>query len=165
MTGKPRKTKDEFPPLLERGFHKLSVDDLKALAVDAFPKSQRRPTLWVNFLSVLARLEEAGIACDIWIDGSFLTKKIEPDDVDFVVDIPIGAFSAPDQKQRAILSELGACAFRCNLDLHSFVMFNAPVGHVDYPMAYQLHKQWENDFGVSFVKREPKGIAIVEVSP
>jgi hypothetical protein len=49
--------------------------------------------------------------------------------------------------------------------MHSFVMFDAPASHADYINSMRLHEQWKKDFGFSYVKKEPKGIAVVVVQP
>ena len=157
--------KDEFPPLLQPGLHKMSVDALKILTVDAFPKSTRRPQLWASFLGVVAALKKRGLTCEIWVDGSFLTKKIDPDDVDFVMDFPIHAIEQATPAQEALLDALGAFTFHKSGKLHSYIMFTAPAVHLQYQQSKDLHDQWRNDFGLSYVKKEPKGIAVVEVQP
>jgi hypothetical protein len=157
--------KPEFPPLLQPGLHEMSVDDLKAVVVDGFPLSTGRETLWTNFLGIVHQLKTVGISCKIWIDGSFLTKKIEPDDVDFVVDVPAHVADNPTPAQKALLNELGNLAFCKTGKLHSFLMLNAPLVHKYYALSQRLHEQWKRDFGFAYVSREPKGIAVVTVKP
>ncbi len=156
--------KPEFPPLLAQGLHSFDRAGLKALTVDGFPNSNSRPRLWDNFQRlVLDALATAQIACEVWVDGSFLTQKIDPDDVDFVVDVPIVLFSTISPAQQQLLDQYVAMAFRASDDLHSFVMFNTPAGHPMEPAAIQFHQQWERDFGTSYIGRVAKGIAVVGV--
>ena len=163
--GKASRSKDEFPPLLEPGIHRFSVADLEAKVVPAFPKSTRRAALWKNLRELIKGVTSLGIPCDIWIDGSFLTEKIDPDDIDLVVEASINVFEFGKKDQLAFLKQLGAGAFRGTKNLHTFVFPNAPIGHRAYPMTLAVRQQWTKDFGTSFVKREPKGIALVEVRP
>jgi len=160
FTGK--KTKVELPGLLPAGQQRMSVDDLKALVVDGFPKSTRRSMLWQNFLGVVALLRAAALPCDIWLDGSFLTQKIDPDDVDFVVDIPIHIFDNPTPAQREIIQQIGQQAF-CNIHLDSYVMPSAPLGHINFAASNHVRDQWKRDFGEAFVSKTPKGIAVIGV--
>lgn len=157
--------KDEFPPLLNPGLHTMSAGDLKKLVVDDFPLSKRRQALWDNFVAIAAHLKNLKIPCDIWIDGSFLTKKIDPDDIDFVVDVPVSILDAATIAQAAFLKKLSAMAFCANEKLHSFIMFEAPAMHKGHAKSIELHSQWKRDFGISYVKKEPKGIAILKVTP
>lgn len=143
----------------------MGVDDLKALVVDKFPSSQRRGMLWNNFLKIANQLAALAIPCKIWIDGSFLTEKIDPDDVDFVVDLPVHIADSPNPAQRAFLNQLGSRAFCKAEKLHSFLMFDAPAIHAKFAISERLHAQWKRDFGFAYVSKEPKGIAVLAVQP
>src|SRR5439155_19032770 len=107
--------KAEFPPLLQSGLHEMSVDDLKAMVVDGFPLSTRRGTLWDNLIQILERLKALKIPCKILVDGSFLTKKIDPDDVDFVIDLPVAISDNPTPAQERFLNQLAGHAF-CRME-------------------------------------------------
>jgi hypothetical protein len=143
----------------------MSVDDLKAMVVDGFPLSTRRDFLWTNFLQIVEQLKSVGIPCKVWIDGSFLTKKIDPDDIDFVVDVPAHITDAPTAAQKILLDKLASFAF-CKVEkLHSFVMLDASIVHREYALSQKLHARWKKDFGFAYVSKEPKGIAVVAVKP
>jgi hypothetical protein len=158
-------TDEEFPPLLQPGLQKMTIADLKALVLDGFPKSKSRKELWQNFSELVGNIAALGIKCEIWVDGSFLTEKIDPSDVDFVVDVPIDLVQTFNEQQQGLLEDLKNREFRRSKKLHSFVMFRAPLGHNFYPASQESHKQWSKDFGYSYIKKEPKGIAVVEVAP
>lgn len=121
--------------------------------------------LWANLMEVVDRLAQVGLKCDIWLDGSFLTEKIDPDDVDFVVDVPAGQYDKLTFAQESILSDLSARKFKEDKHLHSFVMFNAPMGHSLFPLSRESHERWKRDFGFAYVSRIPKGIAVIGVEP
>lgn len=156
---------EEYPPLLHEGFHEMTLDELKTLTVDGFPDSDRRPMLWQNFLNLLAKINAEQIPCDIWIDGSFLTQKIDPDDIDFVADIPIEVMESGTASQSALVEQLSAREFKKVEKLHSFVMFIAPEGHAVCDSMATARSQWAKDFGLSYIKKEPKGIAVLKVRP
>jgi hypothetical protein len=77
----------EFPPLLPVGRHVLSIEQLRALCVQAFPASGRRARLMAGLEELTAALRKVGLRMEAWIDGSFLTRKFDPDDVDIVVRV------------------------------------------------------------------------------
>jgi hypothetical protein len=156
---------DEYPPLLGPGLHKMSAAELKKRVVDAFPLSQSRPTLWVNFLDLLNTLHKLKIPCEIWVDGSFLTEKIEPADVDFVADIPVEILHTGSPAQGALIKKLADHGFKNPEKLHSFVIFKVPPGDTDFAAMKAARDQWQKDFGLSYVKKDPKGIAVLEVRP
>lgn len=143
----------------------MSLEDLRALVVDRFPRSNSRKAIWQNLFELIQQIASLGLKCEIWIDGSFLTEKLEPQDVDFVVDVPIDALVGMTIEQEKLLESLKSREFRRGKRLHSFVMFKAPLGHNFYAASQESHRQWSKDFGYSYIKKEPKGIALIEVVP
>src|SRR6266849_1549855 len=77
--------KEDFPPLLPQGEHLMTVVAIRAICVDDFPLSKTRPEIMDGFERIHADLIGLKIPCDIVFDGSFLTKEIDPDDVDFTI--------------------------------------------------------------------------------
>jgi hypothetical protein len=54
--------------------------------VDAFPRSKTRARLFANFEIYIARLQKELFPWfEMWVDGSFVTKKENPKDIDVVV--------------------------------------------------------------------------------
>jgi len=142
----------------------MSLGELEALVVSGFVYSKRRPELWKNLLFVLDRLRELNIPCEIWIDGSLLTKKIDPGDVDLLVDIPIEVLDHADTSQSEFIEKLVDKFFKTSGRLESFVMFSAPTGHASHVASEQARRQWAKDWGFAYVSKEPKGIAVIEVT-
>jgi hypothetical protein len=86
--------KFDYPPLLAPGRHGLSLMDFKARFVDPF-EGEAKATRLNLFQKLEAFVQEfmvSGMRCEIWIDGSILTEKPEPEDVDVAVildhDVP-----------------------------------------------------------------------------
>jgi hypothetical protein len=79
----------EFKPLLAPGFHDFPLDGLKeslaALCVSPFENPERRTLLLERFCALMNRIGNAGLFTEIWIDGSFVTNKEEPEDIDLVL--------------------------------------------------------------------------------
>lgn len=116
-------------------------------------------------MEIVDALSAAGLKCDVWVDGSFLTKKIDPDDIDLVVDVPASITDNPTPAQSALLAALDGQNFKISKHLDSYVMVTAPLGHTLYPVSQISHEQWKKDFGHAYVSRVPKGIAVLEVRP
>src|SRR5207302_9017931 len=120
---------------------------------------------WTNRTKIFEHLNALKIPFKILVDGSFMTKKIDTDDVDFVIDLPVAISDNPTPAQERFLNQLAGHAF-CRMEkMHSFLMFDAPVMHAQYALSQALHAQWERDFGFSYVSKEPKGIAVLVVQP
>lgn len=76
--------KQDFPPLLASGIHRLTMTQLEDLAVKAFPLDLRRVELFDSFANWCNALRMLGIVGKLWVDGSFLTEKPNPSDIDCV---------------------------------------------------------------------------------
>lgn len=74
--------KQDYPPLLISGIHTLTMSELENLAVKPFPMDLRRATLFDSFTKWQDSLRALGIAGKLWVDGSFLTEKFNPSDID-----------------------------------------------------------------------------------
>ena len=156
---------NEYSAALAAGLHKMSVDELRAKVVDAFPLSNGRSELWANFLDVVYQLKKLGLKGEFGSIGSFLTEKINPRDVDFVFDVPVHVLENATPQQEVLLNKLADRGFKKVEKLHSFVMYSAPAPHVQFAESERIHAQWKRDFGFSYVDKTPKGIAVIEVRP
>jgi predicted nucleotidyltransferase len=80
-------TKVEYPPLFTPGFHAVTVERLEEVCVLPFgePSRTHRQQLIDRFKIFLDQLKATGVRCDVWIDGSFTTEKVDPSDIDLLV--------------------------------------------------------------------------------
>ncbi len=70
--------------LLNPGFFEYKLDKIQTIFVDEFIESQTRKRNFEGFNHWLAELLNICIPNEIWIDGSFVTNKINPNDIDIV---------------------------------------------------------------------------------
>ena len=70
----------DFDPLLPPGLHDFQEDQIDEHFVNGFSESVTRPALVANFRKYLEQLKNIGIPFEVWVDGSFSTKKIDPND-------------------------------------------------------------------------------------
>jgi len=75
----------EYAPLFPPGFLEISLDDLDRLFVEPFDIPAGRRKLVTSLREVVALLQEIGLECEVWIDGSFATHKPDPSDMDVVI--------------------------------------------------------------------------------
>lgn len=106
------------------------------------------------------------IPCRLWVDGSFLTEKVDPDDIDLILEV-----------DQAVYDSLGldALMFITNIPkqplhdeprkLHTFFLKNAPIGHPEHLLYLVFRKQWYYDWGHALLSKQEKGIVILEVGP
>lgn len=150
----PEKT--DFPPLLAGGIHALTLEAFKAIAVECFPDSARRPMLFSNLEVYLAKLAATGIQARVWLDGSYLTAKPEPDDIDLVVVYESASVNGMAPETRQVLSILlNMNMMDSRFKLH---VFKVPSTRQD-SQAY-----WLKLFGTLRDEVTPKGIAELRIN-
>lgn len=149
--------KPDAPPLLEAGIHHLTSHRLKQIAVDAFPADIRRAELFGKFMAWREQLRAAGISGMAWLDGSFLTQKFNPDDIDLILWSPAQTRLLSDAEQRMVASLLHKPTCRATYDLD--VYCEAPEDSA------AMHRQayWKGMFGFCHDGRTAKGIAEVVI--
>lgn len=150
-----------FPPLLIPGFHDLDENEIKSLLVEAFPKSIRRSVLHCNYIQFLEQLKliNKQIVCfsEVWIDGSFTTEKLEPDDIDILLVVDFNALNLlPSSLMPKVSSLLNRDYIKLNYDIDVLLL---PENHPD--LDYQERRSyWRGWFGFDR-KENPKGLVRV----
>src|ERR1019366_3788153 len=64
------------------GINDITKDTLENLFVVPFAFQDKRKQLVERFGFLMEKVEELGMTFEIWINGSFVTKKEEPNDID-----------------------------------------------------------------------------------
>lgn len=158
--------KADFPRLLEPGFHPMTLAEVKTLCVTSFPASTRRGMIFAGLTSFLSEMSANGLVGDVWLDGSFVTKKPEPSDCDLVVSADSGKLEDLLPKQQDLMRR----RFRTEHDQTKIVyhcdVYLFPV----YPLIHTLHAAvtlsqrtyWEDQFGFDHSKKA-KGMAVVKL--
>lgn len=148
--------KDEFQPLLGPGLHSHTLADLRRLCVNRFPESITRPSLMDNLQKVIELLGSKNVVAEVWIDGSFLTEKLNPDDVDLVVIVEASDYANALPETKAFVAWFGSnsmyARFKC--DNYLFVRDDSST-QSDY-----VHAYWLRQFGFSR-GNQMKGIAVL----
>ncbi|MBI5324228.1 MAG: hypothetical protein HZB41_02935 [Ignavibacteriae bacterium] len=74
----------EYQPLHPAGFKDINENEISQIFVDQFINNDKRKYLVERFFVLLEKFKELGINAEVWIDGSFVTKKPEPGDIDII---------------------------------------------------------------------------------
>jgi hypothetical protein len=116
-----------------------------------------------GFREVIDRIVGCGIECELWINGSFLTEKIDPKDVDFRVMFPTRFYDSGTERQREVIDWLNRSddepkrLYRCDAAAE-------PVFPEDSPYRYltdDMFAHFRHIYGRSVKDNDPKGIAVV----
>jgi hypothetical protein len=76
--------KKEFKPILSVGIHCMNIEDFRRSFVDSF-QSARRKLIFDKFLQFFEYTLCFGVITEIWLNGSFVTEKPDPGDIDIVM--------------------------------------------------------------------------------
>lgn len=132
------------------------MSELENIAVKAFPSDVRRTILFTKFSTWVSYLNKLEITGTIWIDGSFITEKPSPDDIDCFF-FNVNATRPLSVSDRAELSKLfDHTEARALFDLDLYV---------ENPLPKDLiHRQayWSGFFGFQHDRSKAKGF--VELS-
>jgi len=146
----------DHPPIFPPGLHAVSESDLDNHFLQAFTGSTTRPPLISGLRAFIAGLRRVGVQFEVWLDGSFCTEKIDPNDIDLVVFADATELNRLDPGRQTYLRGLfdrtnARRQFGCD------VLF-APSGDAD------LRSYWRGWYGFDR-SEQPKGIAKLVVAP
>lgn len=108
---------------LLQGIYNLSLGDVEHEFVNG--KSQRRLDIFENYKCHLKEIKDMNCCLNHWIDGSFVTLKENPNDIDTFTE-----FDGVKAKKLGILDEIDNIIYdaplRTNNFCHSFRVFKVP---------------------------------------
>jgi hypothetical protein len=110
---------------------------------------------------VVEQLNDKGISGVIWLDGSFVTKKISPSDIDFILVAESRVYDEATEEQRDVLDgltdgEMWKPPLLCDTN----------AAYIDPPEQQgtsNVLEYWTNRFGFSLAHRTPKGIVVIKL--
>ena len=140
----------------------MSIGVLRQQCVDRFPLSKTRSKIMAGLTEVIERLIQYRVVGELWVDGSFLTEKINPGDVDIVLRVQSSVYDNGTREQRRVVDWIGGNLKECDL-CDSYVFYEFPKDDPDYLLGKQMRDYWSKWFGHSR-GRTPKGIAVIELN-
>lgn len=146
-----------IPALDQNGFlpvgvHDCTLDELKA-RFGSFQVTDRRPQLFARLEAFLSEANACGLVVSILVDGSFVTDKPDPNDVDLILVV------APDHNFAADLSplEYGVLSKRRVHRRHGFDLLVARAGSEEYLRYVRFFQQ------IRFAPGSAKGILKIKL--
>ncbi|MGR0480045.1 MAG: DUF6932 family protein [Candidatus Electronema sp. V4] len=139
----------DYEPLYPAGFVDIRDTELEATFLEPFGDKSRRKYLLGRFSALIERFKETGLNAEVWIDGSFATKKPEPVDIDTIFFLDSDKVSMLCADKQNILNELKDRKYsKIRYDCDFFISLNGDANWRSY---------WRGWFGFSRYE-EPKGI-------
>jgi hypothetical protein len=153
--------KPEFPSLLTIGRHDINLSDLRQLCVNHFPLSKTRSHIMAGLEKIIKKLKINGIKGEVWINGSFVTEKINPEDVDLVLRVSADFYDNATQKQRDTVDWLSS-NLKNTYFCDTYFFMEWPEGHPNYWHGHLWYNYWMKQFGFSR-GNEMKGIPVLSL--
>lgn len=147
---------------LEPGLHPMSPEEMKTAFVTGFPHSSTRPLIMEGYLRHYQALKHVVDGFQQFVDGSFVSNKNDPGDVDIVCFIDadtVDNLSVDDQlKLKALVAGKATKAiYHCD----AYFALSCAPSHPAFSEARSVRKYWMGEFG--FDRQEtPKGIVLIE---
>ncbi len=139
------------------------MDELYRVCVDGFPLSATRKAIFENLLEVVRALAKNAIAGDLWVDGSFVTSKFNPRDVDVVLCVSSDLYDNCSSEQRAVFDWIESERLHTDYRCDGYISIEWPVGHPLHGEGIETREYWRRLFGHTREGHE-KGIPIVRLS-
>lgn len=98
--------KDTFPPLYESGFKQFDADKIEECFLGPTSRSPRRTFLTSQLRLFINKLQSLGVKGELWVNGSFSTRNLNPMDLDLLLVIPRIILSTMEESAKKELREL-----------------------------------------------------------
>lgn len=150
-------TKIDWAPLLQPGMHMLTLEQLESAALGGDLATERRIELFARLAVFLNNVAATGCDADVWIDGSFTTKKPDPSDIDialFIHEESLAMLNTEAQEALYSLLDRPVAMERFGLDLY-----------VELFGDFHRAAYWRGVFGFCHDETTPKGIAVLHCAP
>jgi hypothetical protein len=155
------RTKYDYEPLLPPGRHVMTLWDVERKFVEPLDDRPARQRLYVSLEEMVQEFLRASIPCEFLIDGSFVTRKPRPEDVDVAVRVDWDVYDELTPDQIALVSRANDPEFLPGLDTFSYVAY--PRDHPNRGTAADDGETWAEQWGSEHSKRWIKGIAVIRL--
>lgn len=135
--------------VLPDGVHKCDEKGFKQRFVDEFPASETRPRLRQGFRALREEVVKHGPPGVQWVDGSFVTTKLNPGDIDIVTFMDLERLNALSRDNQAAVERLvkGRECTKAAYGCHTFLVPSCEPNHPFFPKFEQRRRYWRKWFG------------------
>lgn len=146
----------QYGHLIPYGIIETDLLTLEQVFVKDFPESATRAAIFADYLTYLDQLRGIIGATGFyqWIDGSFVTRKQNPKDIDFVTFVDYEVY----QRYENQFEQLRKVKFQRGSKIDGYFVKTYPEAHQQRQLFEFDRMEWYFDFGQSFVNRRHKGI-------
>lgn len=153
--------KPDFRPLLAPGRHYCRLDEFYERFVRGRRNESHRERLFYGLEELVQQFLRARIPCEFWVDGSFLTEKEEPGDIDVTVFIDIDVLEGLTDEQRELVDAANEPEYIPGVDSYVFPVY--PRGHPIFGTELDEGYDWGRQYGVENSEFYLKGFVVMRL--
>ena len=157
------RTKFDEPPLLPPGRHHLNLGSLETLCVTNFANNDVRRELFAAFETFVRLFADLAIPCDMLIDGSFLTEKRDPSDIDVAVRLESDVTDRLTFEQRDLVDHVNEAEQLHVAGVDGFVYTSFPREHPLFSSDIDEKETWAEMYGIEHSKVWLKGMVVLRL--
>lgn len=148
--------------LLPEGIHTCDEETFYDRFVEKFPESTTRKLIAEGFLRLRHEVAEHGIDAKQWIDGSYVTIKQNPGDIDIVSFIDYERINSLPDDARSFCEKVlnGREHTKTHYQTHSFLVPTCSKDHPYYTIYNRSRLYWRKWFGTTSERSIPSGLII-----
>jgi hypothetical protein len=113
-----------------------------------------------GFTDLLRRIKRSNVDGELWINGSFVTEKINPKDIDFVLCVSSELYDNSTGEQREVLDLISDTDLKPQYLCDCYLSVAWPEGHDLYQWGQEDRARWRKLFGHSRAN-EAKGLVLL----
>lgn len=115
-----------------------------------------------GFFELLGQVKAVGVEGELWLNGSFLTDKIDPKDLDFVLSVSAEHYDNSTVEMRSVFDKIESENLKPGYSCDCYLLTEWTEGHPLYESGQQLRQYWLGIFGRNRSGAE-KGIAVIRL--
>lgn len=144
----------------------LSLKEFEGFFIQPFPENSSRHVIFENYLRFIADFkQEVTNNFSQWINGSFVTNKLNPNDIDFVSIIDADIFA---EKEELIESKFRLKSAKTEYQVDAYTVKKYPINHKKRLISQHELVYWNNWFSETkknrMKKKFPKGFIEINFS-
>lgn len=132
--------------------------------VATIPESTRRPQIWNGWMRHRLEIEAMRVPYATLVNGSFLTEKVEPGDVDLCYLFDAGALEGLTPAEEARLAWLASGEPACKKEYFcdAYMAVQYPLTHPLYAEGLHWATYWSSVFGIDRLGRGKAFLVVTE---
>jgi hypothetical protein len=133
----------------------LSAEEFEIFFVDKFQASQTRKCLFealLDFIDNIKSIFDDSLTITAWLDGSFVTNKMSPNDLDVVIFLPNELVELNESELLNVIDKYK----NANCQIDSYILKVYPQDHSRFIRTQSDTAYWTHWFGSSKPNRQRK---------